>query len=103
MDGSGVVAAIGCVGAGGVTCTADIQKPPACSGVGKARWKTLSIGATGPAVRRAQRALISAGVLHQADGCFDQRMQTAVMLFQSHQGLTITGRLDAATAARLKL
>jgi peptidoglycan hydrolase-like protein with peptidoglycan-binding domain len=65
----------------------------------------LSIGARGDAVKELQRALISMGVYVAggADGVFGPATRTAVTNFQRWNGLTVSGDVDAATAARLKL
>jgi peptidoglycan hydrolase-like protein with peptidoglycan-binding domain len=65
----------------------------------------LSIGARGEAVKALQEALISVGVYVAggADGVFGPATRTAVTNFQRWNGLTVSGDVDEATAARLKL
>ncbi len=63
------------------------------------------VGATGPAVVALQQALMAAGVWLPggADGVFGSRHDERISNFQSWNGLTVSGVVDAATFARLKL
>ncbi len=63
----------------------------------------LRQGSQGPAVADLQRALMDAGVFVAggADGVFGPATKRAVTQFQSWNGLTVTGLVDAATASAL--
>ena len=63
----------------------------------------LSVGSQGDAVARIQRQLQRAGfaVIGGADGAFGPFTRAAVRAFQRANGLTVTGRVDAATASAL--
>jgi peptidoglycan hydrolase-like protein with peptidoglycan-binding domain len=65
----------------------------------------LAVGAQGDAVKQLQTALMSFGVFVPggADGVFGAATRTAVSNFQRWNGLAVTGTVDAATAAKLKL
>ena len=65
----------------------------------------LAVGAKGAAVKELQAALMASGVFVPggADGVFGPATKTAVSSFQRWNGLAVTGEVDAATAARLKL
>ncbi len=65
----------------------------------------LTVGAQGPNVADLQRALMAAGVYVPggADGVFGQATKTAVSNFQRWNGLPVTGDVDVATSARLKV
>jgi peptidoglycan hydrolase-like protein with peptidoglycan-binding domain len=65
----------------------------------------LALGAKGDAVKALQQALATAGVFVPggADGTFGSGTQTAVKNFQRWNGLEVTGVVNAATAAKLKL
>jgi peptidoglycan hydrolase-like protein with peptidoglycan-binding domain len=71
--------------------------PPAAS--------ALAVGSQGDAVKALQTALMAAGVFVPggADGVFGPATKTAVSNFQRWNGLAVTGEVDAATAAKLKL
>lgn len=64
-----------------------------------------SFGERGDRVRALQQALLDAGieVPGGADGIFGAQTAGAVMTFQRREGLTVTGVVDAATAAALGL
>lgn len=63
---------------------------------------TLAWGSRGEQVRQVQQKLIQYGYLSgSADGIFGQRTYDAVVLFQRRNGLTVDGRVGAATAAAL--
>jgi peptidoglycan hydrolase-like protein with peptidoglycan-binding domain len=66
---------------------------------------TLALGAQGDAVKALQQALMASGVFVPggADGVFGPATKTAVSNFQRWNGLDVTGEVDAATAAKLKL
>ena len=63
----------------------------------------LELGKVGPRVRALQEALKAAGVpnVGGADGVFGPMTAAAVSSFQQRNGLEVTGRVDAATAAAL--
>ena len=62
----------------------------------------LSEGARGEAVEQLQARLIELGYLSgAADGIFGAQTQSAVALFQSLNGLDVTGVADARTTARM--
>jgi peptidoglycan hydrolase-like protein with peptidoglycan-binding domain len=63
------------------------------------------VGSQGDAVKALQTALMAAGVFVPggADGVFGPATKTAVSNFQRWNGLTVTGEVDTATAAKLKL
>jgi peptidoglycan hydrolase-like protein with peptidoglycan-binding domain len=63
----------------------------------------LSQGIVGPRVRMLQQALIAAGVpaVGGTDGVFGPMTTSAVSRYQAANGLSATGIVDAATAARL--
>ena len=65
----------------------------------------LTMGAKGDSVAELQRALMAAGVYVPggADGVFGQATKTAVSNYQRWNGLPVSGDVDAATSARLKL
>jgi peptidoglycan hydrolase-like protein with peptidoglycan-binding domain len=65
----------------------------------------LVVGARGDAVKALQNALMAAGVFVPggADGVFGQATKTAVSSYQRWNGLPVTGEVDAATAAKLRL
>jgi peptidoglycan hydrolase-like protein with peptidoglycan-binding domain len=65
----------------------------------------LSVGAQGDAVKALQNALMAFGVFVPggADGVFGPATKTAVSNFQRWNGLAVTGEVDDATAAKLKL
>ncbi len=65
----------------------------------------LSVGSQGDAVKELQTALMAAGVFVPggADGVFGPATKTAVSNFQRWNSLAVTGDVDAATAAKLKL
>lgn len=65
----------------------------------------LAIGANGTLVKDLQRALISAGLTVQggADGSFGNVTKAALASYQQNNGLTATGKVDAATATKLSL
>ena len=65
---------------------------------------TLAWGSTGEQVRQVQQKLIQYGYLSgDADGVFGRATYDAVIWFQQKNGLTIDGRVGAATAAALGL
>ncbi len=65
----------------------------------------LTLGANGANVTELQQALIASGVYVPggADGVFGQATKTAVSNYQRWNGLPVTGEVDAAMSARLKL
>ena len=65
----------------------------------------LARGARGEAVRRLQLALMRAGIFVAggADGIFGPATENAVKTYQGRKGLSVTGRVDSATAAALGL
>ena len=65
----------------------------------------LTVGAQGAAVKALQTALMATGVFVPggADGVFGPATKTAVSNFQRWNGLPVTGEVDAATSAKLKL
>ena len=65
----------------------------------------LSEGSKGNDVKTVQQALLSAGVKVPggADGIFGPATKSAVTAFQSRNGLTASGKVDADTAAALGL
>jgi peptidoglycan hydrolase-like protein with peptidoglycan-binding domain len=75
-----------------------IAPAPAASGA-------LAVGAQGDTVKELQNALMSFGVFVPggADGVFGPATKTAVSNFQRWNGLAVTGEVDDATAAKLKL
>ena len=68
-------------------------------------WTALSQGSTGINVARAQRALMDRGVFVRggATGRFDVYTYYAVLTFQRHNGLRVTGVVDVETAKALGL
>lgn len=64
----------------------------------------LTVGAQGDEVKQVQTALMAFGVYVSggADGVFGAATKTAVSNFQRWNGLSVTGVVDDATAARLK-
>jgi len=60
-------------------------------------------GESGERVRAMQQALLDAGITVPggADGQFGPSTAGAIMDFQRHKGLPVTGKIDAATAAEL--
>jgi peptidoglycan hydrolase-like protein with peptidoglycan-binding domain len=65
----------------------------------------LGEGTSGDSVRRLQNALMAAGVPVPggADGIFGPKTKSAVIAYQSRQGLPATGAIDEATARALGL
>ena len=65
----------------------------------------LTMGSQGDSVKALQTALMAYGVFVPggADGVFGQATKTAVSNFQRWNGLAVTGEVDAATSAKLKL
>ena len=65
----------------------------------------LTVGSQGGDVKALQTALMAFGVFVPggADGVFGPATKTAVSNFQRWNGLPITGEVDAATSAKLKL
>ena len=61
----------------------------------------LARGSSGVAVEQLQRALNARGASLSADGRFGRLTEAALRRFQASEGLPETGRVDAATAARL--
>ena len=68
-------------------------------------WTNLALGATGPTVAAAERALVAAGVrvADGVDGVFKIGDYYAVQTFQRMRGLAVTGEVDVPTAGRLGL
>ena len=68
-------------------------------------WTNLRLAQLGPSVRRAEQALIAAGVrvADGVDGVFKIGDYYAVRTFQRMRGLTVTGEVDVPTASRLGL
>ena len=68
-------------------------------------WATIRRGDRGASVVAVQQALIERGyaLIGGADGVFGSATETLVRTFQKANGLTVTGVVDAATAARLGL
>jgi peptidoglycan hydrolase-like protein with peptidoglycan-binding domain len=66
---------------------------------------SLSVGSQGDSVKQLQSALMAFGVFVPggADGVFGPATKTAVSNFQRWNGLTVTGDVDEATAAKLRL
>ena len=62
-------------------------------------------GERGDRVRSLQRALVGAGIslAGGVDGAFGGATASAIMEFQRRRGLSVTGKVDASTAARLSL
>ncbi len=79
--------------------------PPAAPAASAGTPGELALGASGDAVKELQQALVAAGafVPGGADGVFGKGTQTAVKNFQRWNGLEVTGSVNAATAAKLKL
>jgi peptidoglycan hydrolase-like protein with peptidoglycan-binding domain len=65
----------------------------------------LTVGAQGDQVKELQKQLMAFGVYVPggADGVFGPATKTAVSHFQRWNGLPVTGAVDSATAAKLKL
>lgn len=65
----------------------------------------MTLGAQGDSVKQLQEALMAFGVYVPggADGVFGAATKTAVSSFQRWNGLAVSGVVDDATAARLKL
>ncbi len=65
----------------------------------------LTVGAQGDHVKELQNKLMAFGVYVPggADGIFGQATKTAVSHFQRWNGLAVSGVVDAATAAKLRL
>jgi peptidoglycan hydrolase-like protein with peptidoglycan-binding domain len=63
----------------------------------------LKAGALGNTVKQLQQAMIDAGIKVRggADGIFGPATKSALEAFQTSQGLSVTGIVDAATAAAL--
>ena len=61
----------------------------------------LKVGSKGAAVKDVQEKLNATGAALIVDSIFGGQTKTAVMAFQSDQGLTATGVVDAATHAAL--
>ena len=61
----------------------------------------LKVGSKGAAVKDVQEKLNATGAALIVDGIFGGQTKTAVMAFQSDQGITATGIVDAATHAKL--
>ena len=57
----------------------------------------LTVGATGPAVSRVQRALTAARQRVEVTGTFDEATQTALIAYQARVGAAQSGTTDAAT------
>lgn len=66
-----------------------------------AAWVNLQRGDSGTRVSVLQQALLSAGITVVVDGDFGPATETAVRTFQTNEGLTVTGVVDAATADAL--
>ena len=66
-----------------------------------AAWVNLQRGDTGTRVSVLQQALLAAGITVVVDGSFGSATETAVRTFQTNEGLTVTGVVDAATADAL--
>ncbi len=66
-------------------------------------WWTLRAGSSGARVAAVQRALISRGYSLRggADGNYGYYTSRAVSLFQSRNGLTVTGTANLATARKM--
>jgi lysozyme family protein len=62
---------------------------------------TLRDGVRGPAVRLVQEKLQSMGYRVAVDGVFGRQTQLAVMAFQTHQQLSVDGRVGPQTAGAL--
>jgi peptidoglycan hydrolase-like protein with peptidoglycan-binding domain len=82
-----------------------LTSAPAPAPAAKSPYVGLAIGATGAKVTTLQKALIAAGVpVHGgADGAFGPATKAALVAYQRWNGLTASGKVDAATAARLGL
>jgi peptidoglycan hydrolase-like protein with peptidoglycan-binding domain len=78
-----------------------LDQTPAATGTTGA----LVMGAKGDNVAELQRALMAAGVYVPggADGVFGSATRTAVSNYQRWNGLPVSGEVDAATSARLRL
>ena len=95
----------------GLAATGEIDAPTAAAlGLEQApaaapTTGALAMGAKGDTVAELQRALMAAGVYVPggADGVFGQATKTAVSNYQRWNGLPVSGDVDAATSARLKL
>lgn len=72
-------------------------------GLASSPYLGLTQGARGTAVIQLQQQLIAAGFppVGGADGVFGPATSSALRSFQSAKGLTVTGTVDAATAAAL--
>lgn len=57
----------------------------------------LDVGATGPVVRRLQRALTAARQRVEVTGVFDEATRTALLAYQTRVGAAASGTTDAAT------
>ena len=65
-------------------------------------FTTLSLGSSGEAVLELKDTLIQLGYLTGSVSAeYDEATQTAVSLFQSKNGLPMTGVADSATQSRL--
>lgn len=70
---------------------------------GFTRNGSMTVGARGAVVQRAQEQLEAAGFeLGEADGIFGRRTQAAVEAFQRQMGLTVDGIIGPRTAQRLQ-
>ncbi len=84
------------------TSTTSTTSPPTPPTV-YTTWWTLRAGSSGARVVAVQRALISRGFSLRggADGNYGYYTTRAVSLFQSRNGLTVTGTVNLATARKL--
>jgi peptidoglycan hydrolase-like protein with peptidoglycan-binding domain len=83
--------------------TATSTAAPTARNVAASEFVGLSQGIVGPRVRMLQQALIAAGVpaVGGTDGVFGPMTASAVSRYQTANGLSASGVVDAATAARL--
>lgn len=86
------------------TGKAPTAKPQPASSADNSSMAGLKIGSRGNRVKRVQRIIMGAGftVVGGADGIYGVLTASAVKSFQNANGLTVTGAVDAATAAVLE-
>jgi peptidoglycan hydrolase-like protein with peptidoglycan-binding domain len=89
----------------GLSATAERGPASTAAPSGSNPYVGLKVGASGSKVKTLQSALIAAGITVRggADGAFGPATRTALVAYQRANGLSASGEVDAATAAKLGL